>query len=265
MLYLLGFQYDGIDFPNLSPSTNFPHPIIPKSILYYDISPHITDDAYGLTFPISLMMFLTAMIFSANISSQQRKTLWFISIVSALVVIVMPFHLTVPRYVMFLPAITALWPSIILSNRSEKTGLYHLVYVLVLCLGITFIYANIIGVEDGKTITRKALSILREGKNSAIVQFDFVEKANLRIGYLNGRFGFIAALYDRRFTNQLIQLHYQDNLLDHGEPFSSPNEFVTYVRSLDLDYICIFDPKAPGAEILLNNFPEKTVIEDQFK
>lgn len=262
VLYLLGFQYDGIDFPNFSPSTKFPHPIIPKSIFYYDISPHMTDDAYGLAFPVSLTMFLTAMIFTAKNSNQQRKTLWFISTVSALIIIALPFHLTVPRYVMFLPAVTALWPSIILSNRIKKTGLFYLVHVLVLCLGITFIYANIIGIEGSKTTTRDALTILREGKNSAIVQFDVVEQGNLRIGYLNGRFGFIAALYDRRFTNQLIQLHYQDYLLDHREPFSSPDEFVAYVRSLDLDYIFIFDPKAPGAEILLNNFPEKTIVQE---
>jgi len=109
------------------------------------------------------------------------------------------------------------------------------------------------------------ISLLREGRRPEIVQFASLERGNLRVGYLGGRYAFIASLYDHNLSNQLFQLHYQDYLLDRGKSFVDPDAFVAHVRSLDLDYICIFDTEAPGARILMRYFPDKVFIEDIYK
>lgn len=260
----LGLPYQGIPFPNLSPQAVWPHPLIPQSPVVYNLIPHITNDAFGLMFPISLLMLGLVALRSHRMLALQRRAFWFMLAVSVAIVAVLPFHLSVPRYVLFLPAVAALWPAMLAATNSSGYRLSLYSYAMVIAISIIYIAANIIGIGNYRTYTQEAISILREDRRSDIVSFDFVEKGNLRIGYLSGRMAFIAALYDRRMTNQLFQLHYQDYLLDHGPDFTKPADFVAYVRSLDLDYIVIFDPKAPGADILLEYFFDITIVEDKY-
>lgn len=260
----LGLPYQGISFPNLSPQAVWPHPLIPQSPVVHHLVPHVTNDAFGLMFPISLLMIGFAALRSHRMPALQRRAFWFVLAVSVAIVAILPFHLSVPRYVLFLPAVAALWPAMLAATNpgSYRLALYS--YTGVIAISIIYIAANIIGSGDYRTFTQEAISILQEHRRSDVVSFDFVEQGNLRIGYLSGRMTFIATLYDRRMTNQLIQLHYQDYLLDHGPDFTNPADFVAYVRSLDLDYIVIFDPKAPGADILLEHFFDMTIVEDTY-
>ena len=96
------------------------------------------------------------------------------------------------------------------------------------------------------------------------MRFAQVERGALRIGYLGGRYAFIANLYDRRFTNRLYQLHYGATSTTRAPGFG-PDAFVRHIRALDLDLICVFDRRAPGAEIVLANFPDITFVEDRYK
>lgn len=66
-------------------------------------------------------------------------------------------------------------------------------------------------------------------------------------------------------TNQLVQLHYQDHFLDHGFQFGNVREFVSYIASLDLDYIWVFDESTPGAESIATYFPRITFVEEVYK
>ncbi len=260
----LGFPYQGILFPNLSPQAVLPHPLIPKSPVVYHLVPHITNDAFGLMFPISLFMIGLVALRSHCMPALQRRAFWFVLAVSVAIVVVLPFHLSVPRYVLFLPAVAALWPAMLVATNPSSYRLSLYSYAGVMVISIIYIAANIIGSGNYRTFTQEAISILREHRRSDIVSFDIFEQGNLRIGYLSGRMAFIATLYDRRLTNQLIQLHYQDYLLDHGPNFTNPADFVAYVQSLDLDYIVIFDPEAPGADILREHFFHMTIVEDKY-
>lgn len=264
ILTSLGLPYQGIPFPNLSPQAVWPHPLIPQSPIVYNLVPHITNDAFGLMFPISLLVMGIVALRSHRMPVLQRRAYWFVLAVSVAIVAVLPFHLSVPRYVLFLPAVAALWPAMLAATKpgSYRLSLYS--YAGVMAISIIYIAANIVGVGNYRTITQEAISILQEQRRSDIVSFDIFEKGNLRIGYLSGRMTFIATLYDRRLTNQLIQLHYQDYLLDQGPDFTNPADFVAYVRSLDLDYIVIFDPAAPGADSLLEHFSDITIVEDRY-
>lgn len=260
----LGLPYQGIPFPNLSPQAVWPHPLIPQSPVVYNLVPHITNDAFGLIFPISLLMLGIVALRSHRMPAPQRRAYWFVLAVSVAIVAVLPFHLSVPRYVLFLPAVAVLWPAMLAATNPSSYRFAWYSYAVVMIVSMIYIAANIVGIGNHRTITQEAISILQEHRRSDIVSFDFVEQGNLRIGYLSGRMTFIATLYDRRLTNQLIQLHYQDYLLDHGPDFTNPADFVAYVRSLDLDYIVIFDPKAPGAAILLEHFFDMTIVEDKY-
>jgi hypothetical protein len=184
---------------------------------------------------------------------------------TAAILVGMPFGFSVPRYVLFVPAIGALWPSILLACTNHKRLTFRLVYVAILILGMTYIRANLINQNSGRSTIQNSIQLLQEHRRSDIVYFDFLERGNLKIGYLGGKFAYVATLYDEKLTNQLIQIHYRNYLLDKGTEFGDPREFITYVQSLDLDYICIFDDTAPGAEILRANFLEKTFFANSFE
>ncbi len=265
-LSTLGTPYQGIEgYPSLSPEAQWPHPLIPKTISHYRFQPDMTDDAFGIVFPLSLVMLVVVGAQARKMSKMQHQVFVFLVATTAAIIAVMPFGFRVPRYVLFVPAVAALWPSMIMACAPKQNSARLLMYAVVVILGITYIQANLIGGSSNRTMFQNAIDLLREHRRSDIVYFDFVEKGNLRIGYLGGRYAFIASLYDQKLTNQLIQIHYRNYLYDKGPEYTDPDEFVRHVQSLELDYICIFDDQAPGADIILDNFPEKTFVENIFK
>ncbi|WP_322512694.1 hypothetical protein, partial [Chloroflexus sp.] len=214
LLLKLGVNYQGIAFPNLSPQATFPHPLIPQSPLVHGFVPHMTDDAFGLMFPVSLLMMVLVALRSHRMPAWQRQAFWLVMGTSIAIIAVLPFHLSVPRYVMFLPAVAALWPAMLAATDLSRAFRRLASYAIVMALASLYVIANIVGIGDHQTLTKEAIALLREGRRSDIVYFDEVERGNLRIGYLSGQLAFIAALYDRHLTNQLFQLHYRDYLLD---------------------------------------------------
>ncbi len=265
LLNAIGTPYQGMDFPNLSPQAQWPHPLIPRVISHYGFRPDMTDDAFGTIFPISLVMLAIAGLQMKKMPKTKLRAFICLLATTVAIIIVMPFGFSVPRYILFVPAVAALWPAMIAACTTNKNKVYLLMSIVVVVFGMVYIQANFIERNASENILQDAVKLLQEHRRSDIVYFDFVEKGNLKIGYLGGRFAFIASLYDQRLTNELIQLHYRDYLLDKGTEFKDPGEFVRYIQSLDLDYICVFDDQAPGADIILANFPEKTFVEDVFK
>jgi hypothetical protein len=262
----IGLPYDGLDnYPNLSPQTRLPYPLIPKALTDYHFRPDITDDAFGLGFSIALVMWVIAAVRANKMTVPRQRAFWLTFATSLAIVVILPFRLSVPRYVIFIPAIAALWPAVLSACFRERKTIYALMYLCVILLSMVYIGGNLINNRSPKTTIFDALNLLREGRHSDIVEFEFLEQGNLRIGYLGGRYAFIASLYDRNLTNQLVQIHYHDYLLDKGRGFTDPDDFVVHVQSLNLDYICIFDTKAPGAQILVSHFPGKVFVEDIYK
>jgi hypothetical protein len=266
LLSSLGTPYQSIeDYPSFSPETRWPHPFIPETISHYKFQPDMTDDAFGIVFPFSLVMIAIVSIQASKMPKAQYQVFVFMAVTTVAIIAVMPFGLRVPRYVLFVPAVAALWPALMMGTTSHQSFARLFMYLMVTILGVSYIQANLLATSADKTIFQNAIALLREHRRSDIVYFDFVEKGDLKIGYLGGRFAFIASLYDQKLSNQLIQLHYQDYLYDKGSEYEDLDEFVMYVQSLKLDYICIFDDQVPGADILRRSFPEKTFVEDVFR
>ena len=262
----LGLSYQGMDqFPDLSPRTQLPYPLIPKALAYASFRPDITEDAFGLGFPLSLVMCAIAGWRAKRMTIPRQRAYWLTIVTTVAIVLVLPFRLSVPRYILFVPAIAALSPAMLAASVTDQKKVYQWISVCVLAASLVYVGGNLLDDRMRKTFVQDPISLLLEKRNSGIVHFDTVERGNLRIGYLGGRYAFIAALYDRKMTNQLVQLHYQDYLLDRGTGFADPGEFVKYIQSLDLDYIWIFDTKAPGAQIIASNFPDKVFVEDIYK
>jgi hypothetical protein len=266
VLPTLGTPYQSIeDYPSLSPETRWPHPLIPRTISHYKFQPDMTDDAFGVIFPVSLVMLIVIGIQARRMPKVQYQVFVFLLATTVAIVAVLPFGFRIPRYVLFVPAVAALWPALMMACLSSKSLARWLVYAVVVILGVFYIQANLLVRGSEKTVFQNAVEMLRDHRRSDIVYFDFVEEGDLRIGYVGGQFAFIASLYDQKLSNQLIQLHYRDYLYDKGYEHEDPDEFVRYVQLLELDYICIFDDQAPGAGLLLAHFPEKTFVEDTFR
>jgi hypothetical protein len=265
VLSAIGTPYQCVDYPNLSPQAQWPHPLIPRTVSHYRFQPDMTDDAFGIVFPLSLAILVVVGLRLKKMPRLQLRASMCLLAMTAAIVVVMPFGFSVPRYVLFVPVVAALWPAMIMACTSNKNLVYLSMSIVVVMLGATYIQANFINSDADKSILQNAVSLLQENRRSDIVRFDFVEKGDLRIGYLGGGFAFVASLYDQKLTNDLVQLHYQDYLLDKGREFKDPNEFVEYIQSLELDYIVVFDEQAPGADIILDCFAEKTFVENSFK
>jgi hypothetical protein len=199
-----------------------------------------------------------------NMQQQKRKALLLLLGTSLLLIMIIPLGIWVPRYIMFVPAVAALWPAMITSSIPRKESSIFLMKAIVIMLSIIYISPNLLNWNSGNNLLRESANYLTGKKRSEIVYFEFLEEGSLNIGYLGGRYDFTGSLYDQKLTNRLKQLHYQDYFLSYGNEFQDSKEFISYVHSLDLDYICIFDPKAPGADILLKNFPNITFIEDTY-
>jgi hypothetical protein len=260
MLGIIETRYKVMTWVQMSPEATWPHPLVPSRILNFDMfRPDATDDAFGLVFPVSVIMLIVVGTQIARFSKVQRQVLVLLLTTTAAIIFVLPSRFSVPRYILFVPAVAALWPSMVTAYSTNKNLTYWIIFPVILVLGVTYIGGS------GMDMFQDSIRVLRENRRPDIMYFNVVEEGNLKIGYLNGRYGFIASLYDRKITNQLVQLHYRDYLLDRGPQFKDPDEFVRYIRSLELDYIWIFDEKAPGADIIRANFPEITFVEDVYK
>jgi len=255
LLALVGAPYQELPgYFVTSPETAFPHPFVPAHLLRYVIQPDMTGDGFGLVFVVAGLLTLLTLVFLRRMSPRRRHAWIFLLVVTLALVLVVPFRLAVPRYALFAPVILALAPAVLGSaiagagERPKRIGAGYAILagvnVLVLLVSAWYIYGNI-------RLHRPPVS------PRAIVRYDYVEKGNLRIGYLNGRNGFIAALYDDRLTNTLIPLHYKNYRLDYSQEFERPEDFIAAVAALNLDAIQIFDPDAPGAELLIQHFPDK--------
>jgi hypothetical protein len=253
----IGNPYQAMDpYNNISPVSKPPHPLIPTTLVDYFYRPDMDDDAFGTGFTLSLVLFLLSLVFSRRIQPPKRQALLFLAVTSGALVIVLPQGYQVPRYVMFIPAVTALSPAILLSIFPARR-LTYLLYTLILLWGGAYTYVNLYQDMNEKQSLPGILQNRRSEFPIGITKYDYVDEGNLKIGYLNGRFGFIGLLYDRKMTNKLVQLHYQNYRFDLGPTFERPDDFVAFVRQHHLDVIHIFDPNAPGADILKSNFPGK--------
>lgn len=257
---ILAIPYQSLDFPNMSPATLFPQPYIPKTLGPIFFAPDMAHDAFGVGFPIALAILCIAVTQAQRLPSSRRRILALLLGATVMIVVATPLQLSVPRYLLFVPVVAAMSPAILNACAPHRKLVFPLLYAIVLILCASYVQINLLDGRTRKTMLQNDVGVLRQGRDASIAHFDFVDKGNLRIGYVNGWWGFIATLYDRNLTNQLIQLHYQNHVYNVGPGFSSPEELIKHIQSLNLDYIVIFDDTAPGVQIILSNFPDKTVV-----
>lgn len=237
-----------------SPETAWPHPLIPAHLLRYTIRPDMTDDGFGWVLLAAGALTLLTLIFVRRVPPRRRHAWLFLLVVTALLGLAVPFRFAVPRYALFVPVVLALAPAVLRSaldepgERAERPTAGYVILtginLLVLFGCAWFIYGNVRWSRP-------------PAQPRSIVRYDYVEAGHLRIGYLDGRNDFVAALYDQRLTNTLIPLHYRNYRLNYDREPERPEDFIEHVASLDLDYIHIFDPEAPGADLLSQHFGDK--------
>ena len=277
-----------------SPDTAFPHPFVPEHLLRYVLRPDMTGDGFGLVFIVAGLLAALTLVLIRRIPARRRRAWLFLLVMTLALGLVAPFHFSVPRYALFAPIVLALAPSVLRSalkidrlppyppSTSSGQALparegaqsfplawqergqgvrFHLktlergaaarftvltvTNVLVLALCAWYIYGNIRWHRP-------------PDQPRSVARYAYVEAGHLRIGYLDGRNSFVAALYDERLTNTLIPLHYKNYRLNYDTEYERPEDFIAHVASLNLDYIQIFNPDAPGAELLMLHFPDKT-------
>ena len=259
LLAILGTPYQ--EFPDyyvMSPQTAFPHPFVPVHLLRYVIRPDITGDGFGLVFLAAGLLTALTLVFIRRIPARRRRAWLFLLVVTLALGLVAPLRFSVPRYALFAPISLALAPAALWSalagaeERSRRIDAGYAILagvnVFVLIVSALYIYGNIRWYRLPAT-------------PRTIIRYEYAERGNLRIGYLNGRNGFIASLYDDHLTNTLIPLHDKNYILDYDQEYERPEDFIAHVASLNLDYIQIFDPDTPGAELLIQAFPDKVKVQ----
>ncbi len=255
LLALLGAPYRELPgYFVTSPETALPHPFIPAHLFRYAIRPDMTDDGFGLVFIAAGILTLLTLVFVRRVPPRRRHAWVFLLIVTFALSLIVPLRFTVPRYALFVPVVLALAPAVLWSALDEPRDLSHRATagyailtganILVLIVCAWYICGNV-------RWHRPPAEPLR------IARYNYVEAGHLRIGYLDGRNNFVAALYDERLTNTLIPLHYKNYRLNYDQEAERPEDFITHVASLNLDYIHIFDREAPGADLLIQHFGDK--------
>ena len=244
---------------SLSPHTSFPHPLIPLRWLTNQHGPAMTADGFGTASITSLACVLVSLLLARRLPPARRRAWLSLWLLTAAVVATFPAGLSVPRYVLFVPGLASLGPAVLSSvarGKLARRGLACL-YAGMLAFSGAYTWANIVVPGPAKTRIRTAWSRLRPYDPLGITRYPYVERGNLRIGYTSGFGNHIALLYDRELTNTLVPLHYRNYPYNYWHEFDSPAEFVEHVRTLDLDYIHVFDERYPGVALLRRHFPGK--------
>jgi hypothetical protein len=251
---VIGNPYQALTFAANTPHSRSPYPAFPWHFIEYTYAPDMTEDAFGFGFTISLVLFVYCLTKIRRLREEVRHPLRLLATASLFIFLILPFGYNTPRYVLFLPAVTALAPAIYSSIRG-KAGLPGKLYGLIIVWGVLYTAINLYSGNQRMQTMAIIIENMASRKPIRIANFDYVEQGDLEIGYMNGRFGFIALLYDRKMTNHLVQLNFINNRFDLGQRFRYPEAFVANARSKHLDYIHIFDPSTPGADYLMAAFP----------
>lgn len=242
-----------------SPTTAFPHPFVPQSWLTHEFTPHMTADAFGASATVAGLCALLSLPWLARLEVARRRAWIFLWIVVVLMLLLFPFGLRIPRYLLCVPVLAALGPAV-LYGLATRTGARRAVTLLAAAagvLGALYVYANLLAPGAVANNVRLAWSHLAPYTPVGGKSYPYVRRGHLRIGYTSGFSNFIAALYDPGLTNTLIPLHYKNYPYNYGHEMGSPEEFIEHVRSLQLDYIHVFDKRYPGVDLLRKAFPDK--------
>jgi hypothetical protein len=249
------------DHRNISPRTAWPHPWLPNSWLQHDYKPDMTQDAFGAAGVVAIVCTLVSLALLPRLPGRERELWVFAVVVTTLLVGTFPDRAQIPRYVLFAPILACLGPAV-LARVAHGAVAQHAVTALcagVLMLSASYAYVNLLAPGDEWTKLRVASSYLFPYRPHGLRQIGYAQHAHLRIGYTSGFGNLIALLYDPHLTNELIPLHYKDYPYNHGREFASAEEFVAHVRSLELDYVHVFDPRYPGVDLLRAHFPDKVM------
>jgi hypothetical protein len=246
-----------------SPTTAFPHPYLPASWLAHEYTPHMTDDAFGASGVVAAVCALLSLSLIRLQPSDQRRAWLFLLVVVTVLVASFPYGLRIPRYLLFVPILLSLGPAVLFGLLRRARAVFVADALCAVLLAFSGIYAavNLVLPADKANGVRVAYEHLVP-YNPAGRTYPYVRRGHLRIGYTSGFGNFIAALYDPHLTNVVIPLHYKNYAYNYWREMSSPQEFITYVASLRLDYIHVFDERYPGVDLLRANFPDKIMPEE---
>ncbi|MBI3786049.1 MAG: hypothetical protein HY270_21900 [Deltaproteobacteria bacterium] len=261
ILTMFGAPYEFDPTGINSPHTEFPHPWVPSSWLVHDFRPDMTHDGFGASFVISLLCVAVSFAVLRRRRSPERSTWIYLCVMAALLVILFPYGLAVPRYLLAVPVLMALGPAVLCGSVVGERGRHGARLLCIGLLGWSALYAAANLFFTGPVISsvRVAWSHLNPYDPMARERNAYVERGHLRIGYTSGADNLIATLYDASLTNTLVPLHYKDYPFNYWREAASPEEFLQKVEALHLDYIHIFDEDYPGVDLLRRRFPNQVV------
>jgi hypothetical protein len=239
--------------------SSFPHPWIPASWPRVALKPDMTDDGFGAAGSLALLGTAVSLLFLPRLGGGARRAWILVVAESVLLVGLFPGLASTPRYVLFLPAVASLSPAVLTAmtrSRLSRAAVdaFHL---LIVVASAVYCWANLLGPGGEWTSVREAAALLVPYRPDGRRAIPYAQAGHLRIGYTSGFNNMIALLYDRDLSNELVPLHFRNYPFNHGRQIATEEDFIAYVRSLDLDYIQIFDPRYPGAELLRRHFPDK--------
>jgi hypothetical protein len=201
-----------------------------------------------------------SLVLIRRLPAPQRRAWLLVLLAGSVLVVTFPVGQRVPRYILFAPVLASLAISVVagVARGTIERRAITLLGAAILFFTSAYAYTNIVA----SGAWREAYSHLRPYHPvGRLGRYAYVQRGHLRIGYTSGFGNFIAALYDWRLTNTLIPLHYRNYPFNYWKEFDNPAQFLASVRSLDLDYIHIFDEHYPGVEILRRQFPDKVDAE----
>jgi len=247
-----------------SPQTRFPHPWVPQSWVQPEFSPHMTADGFGAIGAFSGGCVLLSLLWVRRQRADARRAWIFLWVVVSTIIVVFPFGLRIPRYLLCVPVLAALAPAVLYAQaRDVGAPRAALAVALIpLLFGTVYASANLLTTAEVPNSLRLALALAVPYHPTGIRYWEYVKRGHLRIGYTSGFGKLIGTLYDANLTNTLIPLHYKNYPYNHWHEMGSPEEFVAYVRSLELDYIHIFDKHYPGVDLLRQHFRDKIMPKE---
>jgi len=241
-------------------SSRFPQPWLPRSWGEVRLRPDMTDDGFGASGALALLATLATLLLARRLDPGRRGAWLLLLLQVAAIVAVIPTGASGPRYVLVAPLVASLSPAVLMAVSAGSRALSAAARAFQLALvGAVWVFvgANLLGGGDEWTRLSQAAARLSPYQPHGLRAIGYAQAGHLRIGYTSGFANMIALLYDRELSNQLVPLHYRNYVFNRGPEFASAEEFVAHVRSLELDYIQIFDPNYPGADLLQQHFPEK--------
>src|SRR5579862_692423 len=102
-----------------SPQTSFPHPWVPQSWVQPEFLPHMAADGFGASGTFSGCCVLLSLLWVRRQRAEARRAWIFLWVVVTATIVVFPFGLRIPRYLLCVPVLAALGPAVLYAQMRD--------------------------------------------------------------------------------------------------------------------------------------------------